>query len=296
MRDLKKLFKENRYGIVHAHLTTMSVFSLAAAKSCGVPVRICHGHNTACKSEWKKNLLKVMLRPFSSTFATHYFACSDYAGKWLFGKNIAKSERYRVIPNAVEADKFRFNGEVRREVRKELGVENNLVLGHIGRFAYQKNHAFLMDIFNEVLRKDSGAVLLLVGEGSLLNEVKQKVHHMGLDAAVRFLGVREDVDRLYQAFDVFCLPSRYEGLPVVGVEAQISGVPCVFSGAMTKETAFTNGVTFVDLERSAEEWAQIILECAVKDRSIVQNVGNFEISDQARELGRFYEFVIEQTQ
>lgn len=290
------MFKENRYRIVHAHLTTMSVFSLAVAKICGVPVRICHGHNTACKGETKKNLLKYMLRPFSRTFATHYFACSHYAGKWLFGKKIETSERFRVIPNAVDAAKFRFNGEIRREARKELGVEDKLVIGLIGRFAYQKNHAFLMDVFMEVLRKNSRAVLLLVGEGSLVNEVKQKVHDMGLDASVRFLGVREDVDRLYQAFDVFCLPSRYEGLPVVGVEAQISGVPCVFSGTMTEETAFTDSVTFVNPEQSAEQWAQIILECAVKDRNIIQNAGTFEISDQARELGRFYEFAIEQTE
>ena len=296
MSDLKKLFKENRYSVVHAHLTTMSVFSLAVAKSCGVPVRICHGHNTACKGEMKKNLLKYMLRPFSRTFATHYFACSRYAGKWLFGKNIETSAHYKVISNAVDADKFRFSEEIRREERKELGVEDKLVIGHIGRFAYQKNHAFLIDILQEVLRKSSNAVLLLVGEGSLVNEVKQKVQRMELDAAVRFLGVREDVDRLYQAFDVFCLPSRYEGLPVVGVEAQISGVPCVFSSAMTEETAFTDSVTFVNLAQSAEQWAQIILECAVKDRNKVQNAGTFEISDQAKELGRFYEFAIEQTE
>lgn len=295
MKDLKRLFIQNKYSIVHAELTTMSVFSLEVAKKCGVPVRICHGHNTACKSETKKNLLKYMLRPFSKVFATHYFACSDYAGKWLYGQNIDKSDRYKIIPNAIDTDRFKYNEQVRREVRKELDVDDKFVVGHIGRFAYQKNHDFLIDIFNEVHKKKSDAVLLLVGEGSLLDEVKQKVHHLDLDDAVRFLGIRSDVYRLYQAFDVFCLPSRYEGLPVVGVEAQISGLPCVFSSAMTEETKFTDCLTFVDLAQGAEKWAEIIFQCAATDRNVEQNVDRFEISNQAKELGRFYEFAIEQT-
>ncbi|MBP3760865.1 MAG: glycosyltransferase, partial [Ruminococcus sp.] len=190
MHDLKRLFKENNYKIVHSELTTMSVFSLAVAKVCGVPVRICHGHNTACKGETKKNIMKYMLRPFSKTFATHYFACSDYAGKWLYGRNIIKSKKYHVIPNAIDTEKYRFNPEIRDEVRCSLGIEDKFVIGHIGRFVYQKNHDFLIDIFNEVHKQNHNAVLLLIGEGILLDDVKSKVHRPGLDNAVMFLGVR----------------------------------------------------------------------------------------------------------
>lgn len=289
MRDLKRLFKENDYKIVHAELTTISVFSLAVAKACGVPVRICHGHNTTCKGETKKNILKYMLRSFSKIFATHYFACSDYAGKWLYGKSIDKSKRYKIIPNAVDTEKYKFDPEVRETVRKELGIEDKFVIGHIGRFVYQKNHDFLIDIFSEVYKRNNNAVLLLIGEGALLDDVKAKVHKLALDDVVYFLGARKDANRLYQAFDVFCLPSRYEGLPVVGVEAQIAGLPCVFSSAITKETKFTDYLTFVDLKQSILDWAEIVLNSTNSDRKTNVNIGMFDISKQTQELECFYE-------
>lgn len=291
MRDLKKLFKENDYKIVHAELTTMSVFSLAAAKICGVPVRICHGHNTACKGETKKNVLKYILRPFAKTFATHYFACSDYAGKWLYGRNIYKSNQYKVIPNAINIEKYKFDPKVRGEIRQKLGIEDKFVIGHIGRFVYQKNHDFLIDIFAEVHKQNDKAVLLLIGEGALLNDVKTKIHRLGLDDIVKFLGVRQDAYSLYQAFDLFLLPSRYEGLPVVGVEAQISGLPCVFSSAMTKETKFTDSLTFVDLGQSAADWAKICLNCNKNARSQEINAEMFYILKQSLKLMEFYENV-----
>ena len=287
MRDLKKLFKENDYRIVHAELTTMSVFSLAVAKACGVSVRICHGHNTACKGETKKNILKYMLRPFSRTFATHYFACSDYAGKWLYGKSIDKSKRYMIIPNAIDTEKYKFDPEVREAVRKELDIEDKFVIGHIGRFVYQKNHDFLIDIFNEVYKRNSNAVLLLIGEGALLDDIKAKVHKLGLDDVVHFLGVRQDAYRFYQAFDVFLLPSRYEGLPVVGVEAQIAGLPCVFSNSMTEETNFTNNLLF--LNDNEEMWAKRVLDFINQTRNHVKKTDDFDIFIQAEKLGKLYE-------
>lgn len=288
MRDLKLLFKKNKYKIVHSDLTTMSVFSLIIAKLCGVPVRICHGHNTACKGETKKNILKYMLRPFSKIFATHYFACSDYAGKWLFGKDIYKSNRYRIIPNAINIEKYKYDPKAREEVRKEFNIDDKFVIGHIGRFVYQKNHDFLIDIFAEVHKQNDKAVLLLIGEGDLLNDIKAKVHRLGLDEFVMFLGVRQDTNRLYHAFGVFLLPSKYEGLPVVGIEAQISGVPCVFSSAMTNETRFTDSLTFVDLEKSAMDWARIILSKNNDARSNKVNAYMFDILKQAQIIESAY--------
>lgn len=288
MRDLRKLFKRNKYKIVHAELTTMSVFSLAVAKSCGIPVRICHGHNTACKGETKKNIMKYILRPFAKVFATHYFACSDYAGKWLYGKNIGRSKRYKVIPNAIEVDKFRFNQSVRDEVRMELGIEDKFVIGHIGRFVYQKNHDFLIDIFSEVHKRKPDSVLLLIGEGELLESVKQKVQRLGLDSSVMFLGVRNDTYRLYQAFDVFVLPSRYEGLPVVGVEAQIAGLPCVMSDAMTMETKFTDELVFLQLDINTEDWAKMILKSKKRKETSCRNTNIVDISYQTKRLEKQY--------
>lgn len=270
MRDLKQIFQKNKYKIVHAELTTMSVFSLAVAKKCGVPVRICHGHNTACKGETKKNVMKYMLRLFSKTFATHYFACSDYAGKWLYGKNIGKSKRYKVIPNAINTEKYRFDPAISAEMRKSLGIEDKFVIGHIGRFVYQKNHDFLIDIFSEVHKQNDKAVLLLIGEGPLLEDVKAKVHRLGLDDFVIFLGVREDANRLYQAFDVFCLPSRYEGLGMVAIEAQISGLPTIVSNGIPGEAKITNRISYLNLNEKSETWAKKLIAFKFENRTDIE--------------------------
>ncbi len=292
MRDLKRTFSENQYKIVHAQLTTMSVFSLAVAEKCGVPVRICHGHNTACKGETKKNVMKYMLRPFAKMFATHYFTCSDYAGKWLFGKNIGNNRQYRVIRNAIDVDKFRFNPQMRAEVREELGIQNKFVIGHIGRFVYQKNHDFLIDIFLQVYKRNRNSVLLLVGEGPLMEDIKQKVHRLHLDSAVRFLGVRQDAYRLYQAFDVFLLPSRYEGLPVVGVEAQTNGVSCIMTNKITSETKILDSTYFMSYDNSAYKWADMVIRSAdgyVRcDTSGDMIQAGFSIQNEAKRLCNFY--------
>lgn len=288
MRDLKKLFKENNYKIVHAELTTMSVFSLAVAKACGVPVRICHGHNTACKGETKKNILKYMLRPFSKTFATHYFACSDYAGKWLYGRSIDKSKRYKIIPNAIDTEKYKFDPKVREAVRKELGIEDKFVIGHIGRFVYQKNHGFLIDIFNEAYKQNNNAVLLLIGEGALLDEIKAKVHKLGLDNVVYFLGVRQDAYRFYQAFDVFLLPSRYEGLGIVAIEAQVSGLPTIVSNKVPDEVKITDRIVFLNSDDKAKSWVDKIYFKDIDRTNIKLYNNRFDIIRQANHLSDIY--------
>lgn len=288
MRDLRRIFKQNKYKIVHAELTTMSVFSLAVAASCGISIRIAHSHSTIGKGEKKKNIMKYILRPFSKVFATHYFACSDYAGKWLFGKNIGKSKRYKVIPNAIDTKKFRFDQTVRDEVRKELGIEGKFVVGHIGRFCFAKNHDFLIDIFYEVHKKRPDSVLILIGEGELLESVKQKVHRLILDQSVKFLSVRNDVYRLYQAFDVFVLPSRYEGFGLVALEAQFSGLPTILSDKVPEEVIITNNVKYCALENSSTEWADIVLNATYKNRKIQTESMKYNIREQAKKLGKIY--------
>lgn len=294
MEDLERIFKKNKYKIVHSHLTTMSVFSLAVAKKCGVPVRICHGHNTAAPGEGKKNIMKYMLRPFSKIFATHYFACSNYAGKWLYGKNIQRSPNYKVIPNAIDVEKFRFDPLIRSKIRKKLEIEDKFVVGHIGRFVYQKNHEFLLDIFEEILKIRPDGVLLLIGEGPLEKKIKQKAKKFP-EGTIRFLGVRNDTYRLYSTFDVFCLPSRYEGLPVVGVEAQVNGLPCVFSDAMTKETKFTDNFIFVGKKSNKKEWVNQILNMADCERNQIIDNDKFNISIQAKKMEKLYETKIKKS-
>lgn len=217
-KELRRVLRDGKYKIVHSHINTLSVFPLYAAKKVGVPVRIAHSHSTTNKKEWKKNLLKQVLRPFSKKYATNYMCCSELAGRWLFGDKAYDEGKVYLLNNAIDLDKFKYDKKIRDKKRKELGIkEDTIVIGHIGRFVAQKNHTFLIDIFNQFHKKEKNSILLLAGQGPLQEEIKNKVRELGLDDSVRFLGQRNDANELYQAFDVFLLPSLYEGLPVVGV-------------------------------------------------------------------------------
>ena len=261
LKKLKQIFKENKYKIVHSHINALSVFPLYAAKCAGVPVRIAHSHSTSNKKEWKKTLMKNMLRPFSKVFATDYMCCSELAGRWLFGNKTYDEGKVYLLNNAIDVEKFAYNEEVRKAKRKELEIpDDTFVIGHIGRFVAQKNHTFLIDIFNEVHKEKENSVLLLVGQGPLENEIKEKVNRLGLSDSVKFLGQRDDVSELYQAFDVFVLPSLYEGLGMVLVEAQISGLPCVCSTEIPSEVKGIPEFKFVNLDNDSKIWADYILD------------------------------------
>ena len=296
-KELKKVLKENNYKIVHSHINTLSVFSLWAAKSAKVPVRIAHSHSTTNKKEKKKNLLKQVLRPFAKMYATHYFACTEHAARWMFkDKEYDKGNVY-LLNNAIDLDKFKYDEKIRKNKRKELNIDDNtLVIGHIGRFVAQKNHTFLIDIFNELHKKENNSVLLLAGQGPLMDEIKDKVKELKLEDSVKFLGQRNDANELYQAFDIFLLPSLYEGLPVVGVEAQASGNLCYLSDDMTKETKVLDSTVFMSLSNTSGEWASNILEDAKNyikhnTKKEVSNYG-FNIEKEASKLEDKYMEVI----
>lgn len=292
-KELKRVLKEEKYKIVHSHINALSVFSLWAAKSAKVPIRIAHSHSTSNKKEWKKTLLKNLLRPFSKVFATDYFCCSELAGRWLFGNKVYDEGKVYLLNNAIDVKKFKYNEKKRKEKRNELNIKDNtLVIGHIGRFVKQKNHEFLIDIFNEIHKQNKNILLLLAGEGPLKEEVKEKVKELGLEKNVQFLGQRNDANELYQAFDAFVLPSLYEGLPVVGVEAQSSGLPCFLSTDMTKETKVLSTTKFIELSKSPKEWADIILKelnnFKRKDTTKEITDNNFNIAKEALKLENIY--------
>ncbi len=294
-KKLKEVLKSGGYKIVHSHINTLSVFSLFAAKCAGVPVRIAHSHSTTNKKEKKKNLLKQVLRPFSKVFATDYMCCSELAGRWLFGNKEYDNGNVYLLNNAIDLDKFKYDEEKRKEKRKELNIEDStLVIGHVGRFVEQKNHRFLIDIFNEVHKQKENSILLLAGQGPLMEEMKEKVKILEIEDSVKFLGQRNDINELYQAFDVFCLPSLYEGLPVVGVEAQATGLLCVFSDDMTKETKVLDTTEFLSLNQSVEEWAYTILKKykSFKRKNCTNEISkkDFNIKKEANKLiQKYYE-------
>ncbi len=285
-RVLHHAFKRGNYQIVHAHLSTMSVFPLFAAWRAGIPVRICHNHSTAHWGEGKKTLLKYLLRPFAKVFATDYFACGEKAGRWMYGNRCFERGRVHVMPNAIDTKKFAYDEEAKRCLRAELGIpQDAFVLGHVGRFMYQKNHAFLLRVFQRLLSSRQDAWLLLIGEGERMKLIRSEVEKMGIEGKVRFTGTRSDVAKLYSAMDVFCLPSFYEGLPVVALEAQANGLPCLFSDRMTKEVVLTPGARQLSIE-NPEPWVKAVQEaqrqntCALPER--------YDIAFEGEILKNFY--------
>ena len=294
-KELIRIFKENNYKIVHSHINTLSVFPLRAAKKAGVKVRIAHSHSTTNKKEWKKNLLKQVLRPFSKVYATDYMCCSELAGRWLFGDKAYDSGKVYLLNNAIDLDKFKYNEFLREEKRKELGIsDDTLVIGHIGRFVAQKNHTFLIDIFNEYHKTNQDSVLLLIGLGPLIEEVKEKVKKLKLDKYVMFLGQREDVNNYYQVMDMFIFPSLYEGLGMVMIEAQVSGLPCIASMEVPNVAKINNNVSFITLEKNISEWVNEMNKIDTKDRKNnidlikLQDAG-FDIKLETKKLTNMYD-------
>ena len=212
-KELYRIFKENNYKIVHSHINALSVFPLRIAKKAGVPIRIAHSHSTSNKKEWKKNILKMILRPLSKLYANNYFACTEYAGKWLFGKKVVERKELNVINNAIDLKKFEFNENTRKALRKELGIKDDtLIIGHVGRFMKQKNHEFLIEVFNEVYKKNQNTLLILIGQGPLLSEIKEKAINLNIEDKIKFIGQVTDVEKYYNIMDIFLFPSIYEGL------------------------------------------------------------------------------------
>ena len=253
-RELVHLFRTVGWSIVHSHINALSVFPLHAAKRSGVPVRIAHSHSTSGKGEYMKNAMKAVLKCFSNVYPTNRFACSRCAGKWLFGSET----NFELVYNAIDLSRFAFEPAVRAEVRRELGLsDGQLAVGHVGRFMPQKNHGFLIDAFAEVARLREDAVLLLVGDGEGRMSMEHRVSDLGLEARVLFLGQRDDVSRLYQAFDVFVLPSLYEGLPLVAVEAQRAGLPCFLASTITREIDMAGRCSFLPID-DALIWAEAL--------------------------------------
>lgn len=233
------------------------------------------------------------MRRFSKVFATNYFACSEHAGEWLFGKRVLKEGKITVIKNAIDVDKFKYDAIMRDKMRKKLGVKDKIVFGHVGRFAKQKNHDFLIDVFFDIYQKRKDVVLLLIGEGSLEEKIKEKVKEKKLDDVVKFLGTKENVNDYMQAMDIFLFPSLYEGLGIVLVEAQCSGLMCVASTEVPKEVELTQNIFFA--ENRIDIWESLILEhLNYKRESDIRNisVNGYSIKDSVVDLeNRYLELV-----
>jgi glycosyltransferase involved in cell wall biosynthesis len=277
-----ELFKSHpEWKVVHAHMNALNVFPLKEAAKAGIPVRISHSHSTAGKGEALKNAAKTVFRLFSNAYPTNRFACTEYAGRWLFGSE----KPFEIMYDAIDLERFFFNAETRARTRFALGLDDSqFVIGHVGRFMPQKNQRFLVEVFEEVAKSRKEAVLVLVGSGRDEAEVKELVESKGLSEKVVFLGQRDDVAALYQAFDAFALPSLYEGLGMVAIEAQVAGLPCVLSDQVPPEADVTDACIRLSLERKVE-WTKTLAEipCHTESERTFADYSVFEKYDIKRQ-------------
>lgn len=230
--ELKKFMKENasKYDMLWVNLCSLvNIDYLVYAKKYGIKKRIIHCHNSSNDAGLMKGIIHMINKKRIGCLATDFWSCSEEAAPWFFSKKIIRSDKFRIIPNAIDVKKFEPNIGIRNSLRKELGLEDMIVIGHVGRFHFQKNHIFLIEIFEELYKRNSNYRLLLVGQGELETNIREKVISKGLSEKVIFCGVRTDVEKLYQAMDLFILPSIFEGLGVVALEAQACLLPCLLS-------------------------------------------------------------------
>ena len=290
-KEIKRLCRENRYDIVHSHINSLSGFSLRAAKRGGVKFRNAHNHTSSSKADGKRNIVKLALRPLTRLYATDYAACSENAGRWMFGDKAFDAGKVKVFNNAINTEKYKFDVTAREDIRRRYSAENDFVILHIGRFVTQKNHHYVIEIFKEFQKQKPDSKLLLVGDGKLLDEIKELTLSYGLSDKVVFCGVVNDAERYYSAGDAFILPSFYEGLPVVAVEAEASGIPCFMSDNFTKECAVTSHVKFLSLSDGAKKWADEIAATENYDRTsdnLVMKNSKFNISTCAKDMREYY--------
>lgn len=223
---------------------------------------ISHSHN----GNTDKKILHSLCKPFLNIMTDKYVACSKLAAEYMYGERLCSKKDVLIVPNAIDAKKYDYDEKVRNEYREKFGVENHLVICHVGRITNQKNPYRLIDIFAEIYSQRVDAVLLYVGSGELESDVKTYVRERGLDEKVLFLGKRSDIANIMQASDVFLLPSLYEGLPIVAIEAQASGLPCILSSNISEETDITGLVRFLELEEDNTQWAGQVLKSSKQKR------------------------------
>jgi len=263
--ELYKLQKDKKYNVVHIHGDrAKSFFEAIVFKLCKTPTIIMHSHNDRISKDKKLYYVHLgiqnVIKHFWRFIVNYEFACSTNAAEWMFSKSDIRSSRVKVINNGIDEKKFIYNEKIRQKYRKKLNIEGKFVVAHVGRFSYQKNHDFLIDIFNSVNKQYSNSVLLLIGDGELEEKIIEKVRLLHLEDKVIFYGLCDEIHNILQAADVFVFPSHYEGLPVVGIEVQASALMTVASDNITDEIKITNYWTSVSLNTSVEEWAKIILK------------------------------------
>lgn len=282
--------EHQEYKILHSHSRSYASIYIPIAKKHGLKT-IIHSHNTSNGSGIKSMMKGIMQFPLRYQ-ADYFFACSYKAGEWLFGKKVTKSSNFYVINNAIDAEKFKFDLKTRNEYRNRFNVENKKVLIQVGEFNEQKNHLFTIELLSELLKSDNNYVLFLVGKGELEKQIDEKISKLNIRDSVVKLGFRDDVNKLLQMADYYLMPSKFEGLSVAAIEAQASGIPCLFSDCITKDVKVTNNCKFLPLNISM--WKNEIINTTQQHTDTFDEIvkANFDVKKTALELSDFYERII----
>ncbi len=296
MWKLYRLLKKGSYDIIHIHgNSAMMTIDVLPAVLAGTPVRIVHCHSTSC-SHMKAH--KLLLPLFSKCY-THGFACGEAAGRWLFG-----SKPFQIIKNGIELKRYCYDPALRQTSREKLGAEDQTVIGHIGNFSSEKNHTFLIDAFSTLLKRDRSYLLALIGDGILMDDIRAKAAESGIEKDVVFIGKTTQVPEYLQAMDMLVLPSRHEGLPVVLVEAQAAGLPCLVSEAVSREADLSNSLKFIPIDDPAV-WADNMQATAAAKEDRIANcnrwrqhitAAGYDVVQNAQEMKRLYEQYLLKTQ
>lgn len=277
------------YKILHSHVRSYASLYLPIAKSYGVKT-IIHSHNTS-NGHGIEAIGKMVLQYPLRFQADYFFGCSEIAGQWLFGRKVVQSDRYFMLKNAVDLDRFSYQQEVRKRIREELAVDDDtLLIGHVGRMNPQKNHHFLIDCFHEIAKGRENAKLILLGDGELREEISQHIARLELENRVLMLGVRENVEDYFSAMDCLVFPSLHEGLPVAIVEAQANGLKCFVSDTVTKEVQLSKLVQYLPIDQGVPAWVSAILDCEQQREDVSEQIKNcgFCVKTSSQWLCDFY--------
>lgn len=296
----RDLLANHHYDIVHAHSTNSAAIYLKIAKEMGC-ITIAHSHSAGYRGNWSQRLAKTLFAKGAAKVADYWLACSHEAAVRLYGNSYKDYPRYYDIPNAIGAEAYKYNSETAAKIRKEIGVsEGSLLCGHVGSFSHPKNHAFLLDIFYEVLRSRPDARLLCCGEGVLMPQVKKKAEDLGILDKIIFTGVVMNVGDYMMAMDVFIFPSFFEGFPISVIEAEATGLPVVMSDVITKEVDVTDLISRHTLNEPASVWAETACKAANIERNSDRATYNQVISDSkynmatsAKIISSLYEQMVE---
>ena len=285
-KELDTFFKEHKeYHVIHGHMDFYGVFYLFFAKKNGVKIRLIHSHNASI-SPTLKGIVNYVLDIPLKYMTSYRYACSEKAGKFLY-----KKKPFKVINNAIEVERFSFDPQKREELRTLHQAKDKCVYVSIGRFEKQKNHHFMLQVFKEITKQDTNAELWLIGRGSLEDKIRNEIKEFGLENTVKILGTQKDIQGYLSAGDVFLMPSLYEGLPVSGVEAQANGIQCFFSDSITQEINISPAAHFISLDKSAKEWADILInspkEHLLNQEDLIRQNG-FDIQEQAKKMQELY--------